>query len=673
LDKKSNLISSAAITLTGNAKDNILDGSQTPTLSDSLVGGEGSDTYIVGGTTLLTRDKVFETSTLAGGGTSDTIVVVGDATTGTAAANPFSINLSVDSAQLKGAANIENVLLSDVSSGIARYITGNAAANRLVGDNMANSIVGGLGNDTIDGGDESTAAIDSLVGGGGDDTYVLRNLSDVVTEASASGTDTVNVNVASGIYTLPANVEKGTLFGITDVNLTGNAVDNTLLGNSGNNVLLGGAGNDALTGNQGNDFLDGGAGNDTLTGGAGDDTYVVDATTDVVKETNNDSVVGGNDLVKSAVTYTAPTNVEQLLLTGTAVINATGNTLDNIITGNSVANIIDGGAGADSMSGGGGADTFIVDAGEDVVLGGASATDLVKSSVSFDLSSAGFSSTAETAVYTIPAITASTGAGTIVIGGVSINLTAGMSATAAATAIAAATDPAGYTSTSSGANVTFTSTGLGNVANLGNAIGTANGGLSVSPTITDGTIVTSAAETAVYAIPAITASTGAGTIIIDGVTTTVTAGMTAAQAAAAILTAATAAAPTGYTVTKSGTNIIFTSTDTGNVTNLTAATGTANSNGISITPTITDGFSGVDTQVNNLTLTGTDAISGSGNASNNTIIGNSGDNSLFGADGNDTISGDATITGAGGNDTLVGGGGADTLNGNGGNDKKMNQ
>jgi Ca2+-binding RTX toxin-like protein len=61
--------------------------------------------------------------------------------------------------------------------------------------------------------------------------------------------------------------------------------------------------------------------------------------------------------------------------------------------------------------------------------------------------------------------------------------------------------------------------------------------------------------------------------------------------------------------------------------------------------------------VENMTLTGTAAISGTGNALANTITGNSGRNVLSGGSGNDTLSGGA------GNDTLVGGSGNDSLTG----------
>ncbi|MGQ0555813.1 MAG: calcium-binding protein [Nitrospiraceae bacterium] len=73
-----------------------------------------------------------------------------------------------------------------------------------------------------------------------------------------------------------------------------------------------------------------------------------------------------------------------------------------------------------------------------------------------------------------------------------------------------------------------------------------------------------------------------------------------------------------------------------------------------------------------LTLTGTAAINGTGNGLNNVLTGNSANNVLSGLDGNDTLTGGAgndTLNGGNGNDVLTGGSGKDQLNGGAGNDR----
>jgi Ca2+-binding RTX toxin-like protein len=76
--------------------------------------------------------------------------------------------------------------------------------------------------------------------------------------------------------------------------------------------------------------------------------------------------------------------------------------------------------------------------------------------------------------------------------------------------------------------------------------------------------------------------------------------------------------------------------------------------------------------VEQLILTGIEAINGTGNTLNNTIVGNSANNILNGGAGTDTLSGDAgddTLNGGTGNDTLNGGDGNDNLNGGSGVDR----
>lgn len=126
------------------------------------------------------------------------------------------------------------------------------------------------------------------------------------------------------------------------------------------NTIAGSAAADTLTGTSGNDLIGGAGGADTMTGGAGDDTYVVtDSTAKVVE-----AYGGGVDTVRSSVTYALSSYVENLTLTGSVAINATGNIQSNIIIGNSAANVITGGLGNDILTGGGGADTFVVNSGD---------------------------------------------------------------------------------------------------------------------------------------------------------------------------------------------------------------------------------------------------------------------------------------------------------------------
>ena len=91
-----------------------------------------------------------------------------------------------------------------------------------------------------------------------------------------------------------------------------------------------------------------------MVGGTGNDVYFVDNTSDKITENTSE----GTDTVRSSVTYTLGTNVENLTLAGTSAINGTGNTLDNIITGNSGANNLSGGTGNDVLRGGAGNDTL---------------------------------------------------------------------------------------------------------------------------------------------------------------------------------------------------------------------------------------------------------------------------------------------------------------------------
>jgi Ca2+-binding RTX toxin-like protein len=151
--------------------------------------------------------------------------------------------------------------------------------------------------------------------------------------------------------------------------IVGTAGSDSLFGTSGEDLIWGLEANDSLYGNGGNDFLDGGTGADAMAGGTGDDAYVVDNVGDVVFELGGQ----GTDEVRSYITYTLPTAVENLVLFGSSAIDGYGNNLNNEIDGNSNVNYLSGGDGNDSLDGQGGADILIGGSGNDTLIGGAGA------------------------------------------------------------------------------------------------------------------------------------------------------------------------------------------------------------------------------------------------------------------------------------------------------------
>ena len=150
-----------------------------------------------------------------------------------------------------------------------------------------------------------------------------------------------------------------------------------ILGTASADDLVGGSLSDILEGRAGSDTLDGGAGGDRLFGGAGNDVFVVNNTGDMVFESSTSTSridAGGVDIVRSSVTFSLNAHtgvhfVENLVLTGTASIDGTGNALANQLTGNAGNNTFYGGAGNDKQSGWDGNDSLFGDAGNDALSG----------------------------------------------------------------------------------------------------------------------------------------------------------------------------------------------------------------------------------------------------------------------------------------------------------------
>lgn len=258
----------------------------------------------------------------------------------------------------------------------------------VIGNNLSNLLFGGFGPDDIFG----LAGNDTLIGGAGGD--ILHGDAGTDTASYVTSLAAVQVDL-SGLNT-GGDAQNDILLGIE--NVTGSAFDDSIKGNGLGNLLtgLGGAdtlegrgGNDILSGGNGNDRLDGGAGNDTMTGGTGNDSYVIDSAGDRVSETGGsgiDTVLTSRSVDLSSAQVSG--DVEKVTLTGTADLDATGNALANTLRGNTGDNELDGGLGSDTMLGGAGDDTYLVNSGGDVVdegAAGSAGTDLVISSVTFNL------------------------------------------------------------------------------------------------------------------------------------------------------------------------------------------------------------------------------------------------------------------------------------------------
>jgi Ca2+-binding RTX toxin-like protein len=345
------LLGGGNINATGNALNNVLYGNTGMNVLNGAAGADimrgrgGNDFYVVDNAN-DTVDEAF-----AGSGGSDTVqsfITFG-------LVNSAHVFGSLERLVLLGSANINAI--------------GNALNNVLYGNTGMNVLNGGGGADT-------------MRGRGGNDFYFVDNALDTVDEAYAgsSGIDEVQSSISFSLANsarVLGSVERLLLLGAANINGTGNALNNVLYGNTGMNLL------------------NGAAGADTMRARGGNDTYVVDNALDTVDESFAGS--GGNDTVQASFSFSLFNSprllgpLENLMLTGGADINATGNALNNVLYGNTGTNLLNGATGIDTMRGRGGDDFYVVDSVNDTVdeaYAGSSGRDLVQSFVSFSLANA---------------------------------------------------------------------------------------------------------------------------------------------------------------------------------------------------------------------------------------------------------------------------------------------
>ncbi|HEV2747964.1 MAG TPA: pre-peptidase C-terminal domain-containing protein [Allosphingosinicella sp.] len=462
---------------------------------------------------------------------------------------------------------------------------------------------------------------------GGDTVYVLPSV-------NAPGTFWTTIWDTGGVDTIAHNGSASALIDLTaatlDYSPTGAGVISHADGIFGgfaiaNQVLVenaaGGSGADILIGNAAANRLDGGAGADTMIGGLGDDMYVIDEAGDIVKE-----VAGaGADGVQSFVSYALAPEVENLTLLGDLAINGGGNSLANMLTGNAAANSmsgaegndrLDGGAGGDTLIGGAGDDVYVVDSGGDrtqEAAGAGAGIDLVLSSVSHRLM-------AQVENLTL--------AGTGSISGTGNELVNILTGNAAANLLNGA---AGADLMRGGAgNDTYIIDQAGDAASeVAAADGLDRAQSSVSFTLGD--FVENLALTGPAAID------GTGNGLANAISGNAAANLLDGAAGADTMRGGDG--DDVYIVDAAGDAAIETSA-AGGVDRVQSGVGHT-----------------LRAYVENLILTGTSAINGTGNGLANQVTGNEAANQLRGALGDDLVDG------GGGRDRLFGGGGSDSLEG----------
>jgi Ca2+-binding RTX toxin-like protein len=147
---------------------------------------------------------------------------------------------------------------------------------------------------------------------------------------------------------------------------TTTATKTTTLASTISRLTLTGTRNINGTGNALNNYLTGNAGNNILDSGAGYDILAGGRGNDTyIVDSTYDSIIEnaneGTDTVKASANWTLGANLENLTLIGAANLSGTGNELDNVITGNSGNNSLYGGGGNDKLNGMAGDDNLWVD------------------------------------------------------------------------------------------------------------------------------------------------------------------------------------------------------------------------------------------------------------------------------------------------------------------------
>ncbi len=373
----------------GEGKDRIYGGGQADTIDggagDDLIYANGGDDIILAGEGSDIIDGGAGNDHMEGGLGDDTYVVDSERDVVLEKVGQGVDKIVTSLSVYRLSSNVENLIYQGVGDFMG---TGNELANLIVGGSGNDTLKGAGGADILDGGggadiadySDKTAGlsvkldgsmsvavlinavpedyirnIESIIGGTGSDTItgdsrdnVFRGGAGKDTLDGAAGSDTTDYSDKQAAVEVTLN---GALSSIVKVggiaedtvrnieNISGGSANDILAGDSGSNILVGNGGNDRLYGRGGNDTLRGGDGNDELYGESGDD--LLDG------GTGNDKLYGNG---------------------GADVFDAGDG--DDEIYGGAGNDVINGGSGHDKLYGNGGKDRLNGGSGNDRIFGG---------------------------------------------------------------------------------------------------------------------------------------------------------------------------------------------------------------------------------------------------------------------------------------------------------------
>jgi Ca2+-binding RTX toxin-like protein len=363
------------VSLTGNGLSNVVvGGAGNNTIlggagHDVVVGGNGSDNVqgntgddiLYGGSvvgienTTALRDTFIRNfaraadgaaDTLAGGDGSDIYIIdeMGDAISEISTDTGTDVVLSTVDFSMKGALNVEALVLDDNYSGTsAWYAEGSDQADLIIGNSSENYIAGGLGNDILTGDFTNYTQPNYW--------YPQANVTDVV-----DGGDGDDILLA----------------------MAGPATDSMLLGGAGNDFYMVMNGNAEISDTAGSadvlylttsDTGDTKDGIERIVLAGGNATYDQKAL-DALNKVRAVAGMVDSERVSSMSAGGSSPYTKLDAVPASAALNATGNALSNTMYGNGYDNSLSGGAGNDTLYGGAGNDTLAGDAGADRLVGG---------------------------------------------------------------------------------------------------------------------------------------------------------------------------------------------------------------------------------------------------------------------------------------------------------------